>query len=273
MMERPAWSLVIFTLTVQTAVGLLLSAWLWSLAPGLGAGTGETVSLRQQAVVVAAGMLTIALAAAFVHLARPGKALFALLNLRTSWLSREVGLAGLLTAGVWGLFLWEHRGKVAGAASEPMLSVAVVVGSALIYCMARLYMLRTVPAWDRGKTPIAFFTSAVLLGGLLFGVLALAGQQVRGLSEMPAVTSLTVIALVSALASATQDLTGHRLDAGIRRKWIISRAFLLCTGTLAGLLLYPLNPPGGLLTAFLMLAAAEVCGRYLFYARYNRSGF
>ena len=37
--------------------------------------------------------------------------------------------------------------------------------------MARVYMLRTVPVWNRAATPLSFFGAGFLLGGLLTAAL------------------------------------------------------------------------------------------------------
>lgn len=185
-------SLVAFTLLVQLAVGLFW-AWLvlrWT-APSPASARG---------VLLAVGpILLLGTAASLLHLGRPGRAWRALANLRTSWLSREI----LLTA-CFG-FGWVVSAVQATAVPERgswfelvHLGVALV-GLALIYVMARVYRLRTTPAWNRARTFAAFLLTALVLGGLASPLL-LAPRGVTGTGIMlPAVLFMAAALGASAL--------------------------------------------------------------------------
>ena len=45
---------------------------------------------------------------------------------------------------------------------------AAVLALILVFCMSKIYRLRTVPVWNRFTTPVAFFTTTLLL--TLFGI-------------------------------------------------------------------------------------------------------
>jgi len=136
------WSLVLFTVLSQMAAGLAI------MASGVRSQSGVMLP-------VVAGLLVVAMVISTLHLGRPRKAWRSLLNLGSSWLSREIFLAGaLLMAAVSGL---------------PWLAMPMAV--VFLVGMGKVYMQRTVPVWNSWRTPLAFLASAVVLGGLLANVL------------------------------------------------------------------------------------------------------
>lgn len=160
-------SLVLFTLLAQAACGALI---------GL-AGVhliGPTDVLGVPAFVTVGALLLIAAAISTLHLGAPLHAPYAILNVRSSWLSREI-LGSLLcialvAAGALVAFL-------ADAASSRSLRTAIGVlaaaaGVLLVVAMARLYALRTVPGWQPRRTAVAFAGTTLRLGALLAGIVA-----------------------------------------------------------------------------------------------------
>ena len=145
------WSLVCFSLLIQMAAGLAI----W-----LGAARWWLPRTDERAGLLLVPVLTVtAIGVALLHLRRPHQMLRAITNLRSSWLSREILLVCLFFfLGLWAL-------TPAGAVSRDWL--LPVCGLLLIGGMARVYMLRTVPVWNRAKTPLTFLVTGLLLGGLL----------------------------------------------------------------------------------------------------------
>jgi anaerobic dimethyl sulfoxide reductase subunit B len=141
-------SLVVFTILAQMAVG---AVWFMSLLQ-----TFNRVALGAITIVMLVGML-----ASFLHLGTPLKAWRAIRNVRSSWLSREVLFAALFAVSLIGLTI------TAGAGGW----LVDVIGFALIVGMVQVYRLRTVPAWNRWTTAAAFFSTTLLLGSVLCGVL------------------------------------------------------------------------------------------------------
>jgi len=123
------------------------------------------------------GLLTgiIALIFSFTHLGYPMHALFALKNLKSSWLSREIlflslwlffmALDAVLTHfQIPTGFLWTIR------------FAAMLCSLLMILSMAKLYMLPTLPGWNKSYTPVSFFLSMLLIGN--FSVLLLIISQI-----------------------------------------------------------------------------------------------
>jgi len=168
-------SLVAFTLLGQAAVGMF-----WALALVGWVVPGGAAWARGPRLAVGALMLLAGLAAV-LHLGSPRNAWRAVANVGSSWLSREVALSGLFGVAWAGVVLLERGLATAPAGLDGTyvahvavnavtVSVAVAtalaaaVGGALIYAMARVYRLRTVPAWDTELTTASFFLTAVALG-------------------------------------------------------------------------------------------------------------
>ncbi len=239
-------SLVAFTLLAQAAVGmlwaLLVGGWLagegW-FGGRVAAGTGAVVGAGAAgppsdgtAVYLAtiAALTVFAMAISFLHLGRPRNARRALANLRRSWLSREVLFVTLFAAGAAALFGLEVAGAGVGVAARAgtgavlpvagiLTAATAVAGAGLVHAMARVYRLRTVPAWDTVRTTIGFFVTAVVVGTLAL-ILTREIATFGGVSGGPGtggsvwgVVAAAVAVLVTALAAIrarTRFYASHR---------------------------------------------------------------
>lgn len=167
-------SLVIFTLSVQAALGAYLVLYT--------AGHSSWPSLAALFLLCAVG-----LAFSLFHLGSPGRAPLALLNLRSSWLSREI-----LFALVFSALLLLNLGQAwAGTALPPwMFALTCLGGLLLLYTMSRAYTLPGLPVWKPAAVGLAFTSAAVLTGGLL-AMLLLSAQ-----SSLPRPSAAAILALV-----------------------------------------------------------------------------
>jgi len=157
---RNHWSLVLFTLLVQSAVG---SVWCVQVALFV---SGGQVGLRFNVQIIVALCLVLAgLAAAMTHLGKPGDSLHAARNFKSSWLSREIFTVNLFAGLLAAMVALAHLRP--GSLNGWVLLVGSLAGGAVIYAMTRVYRLKTVPSWNHAGTPLNFLGSALLLGGLL----------------------------------------------------------------------------------------------------------
>jgi len=145
------WSLVLFTLLVQMAVGL--SVGLGLVRPWLGPVAGTAGQ------ILVPSLTLVAMAVSALHLGRPRNMIRAVANLRWSWLSREI----LLAVGFLGLGLW----AVVTDAVLVRQWLLPVSGVGLLVGMSRVYMLRTVPVWNRVRTQVGFGVTGFLPGLIL----------------------------------------------------------------------------------------------------------
>jgi len=278
-----ARSLVAFTVLGQMAVGLF-----WAQALSGWAVSGSEEWLRGPSMLAGALMLAAGLAA-LLHLGTPRNAWRALGNLRSSWLSREVALSGAFIVG-WTLTV-VARGAGAAALAVTASVLTALAGAALVYAMARVYRLRTVPGWDTRLTNASFFLTAVW-SGALGAAITLDATAVPGAGQgaVRALTAVGVLALASEAALEAAWRTRRRavanlVDAGLNppaeahraTRW---RAGLLGAAVASGAVAWLLAEPGTpTSTARLALAialgaavAGAVVGRGRFYASYARRG-
>ncbi len=175
-------ALVAFTLLAQTAVGAFWGARILDTA-------GWRISLLP---VVVLGIMFIALLASLLHLGKPLRAWRAVTNLGSSWLSREILLAVLFTGGTFAGLLWGLPPAAAWATA--------LLGAGLVYAMARVYQVRTIPAWNTWWTLGRFTLAALLLGGGVDGLAWVTNNTGNAILALALATAFVLI-----LASQVRD--------------------------------------------------------------------
>jgi DMSO reductase anchor subunit len=255
MNERP---LVAFTLLSQTAVGAFLTLGALDVWADTLAGEAAARALTNGLLLAIGPVVGVAMLSSLLHLGSPRNAWRSAANLRTSWLSREIVCAGLF-AGSGAAFAALRWSGVGPEGLRTLLALAgAVSGVALVYAMARVYRLRTVPRWDTPLTTVSFFATALLLGPLAVGtgLVLLPGlpvELVRG--------PLHWIALVAAAGFGAEiAATGRGTLHGVRRFLLVAGVALCVVLLLSGARFAP-----ALVATFAVALAAQVLGRYLFY--------
>jgi len=162
-MHNSEWSLILFTVLGQFSAGLTTGLLILHLSGLQKTGINLQQTLRK-AIMVAALCMVVAMLASFFHLSAPLASVYALSNLKHSWLSREILMVSIFTGllAITAIQIW-HPGKVV-LKSPWLLLLTTVAGWLLIYTMARIYMLPTVPAWNTPHTLIRFFTGGFITG-------------------------------------------------------------------------------------------------------------
>jgi DMSO reductase iron-sulfur subunit len=282
--EAPHWSLVFFLTLSQWSIGL------FGAVPFFVNGSVAWLALSAAAFVVGHASL---LSAVF-HLGRPIYAMRAVKAWRHSWLSREVIAFGLYAAaGVCPLVIAvaAHFGRNGGAAASvwtspavflPVLGLTVLIGVVGVACSVGIYRIPARPAWDSRRTPIQFFATTALLGGvsgLFLSTLLAEGSIPLGAHwVLAAIVSLS--AVVAAFAPWQLVLGGlHTDDAPIRSAAVLltrrfgrlfwSRTVALCAVAACAPTTVLLESPvvaawmGGVSLALALFA--ELGGRFLFF--------
>lgn len=175
------WSLVLFTILMQAAIG----SYLWVTI------IKTRNQQRQFAVtdITVAVISTVAIVISLLHLGTPTGAMRSLLNIGDSWLSREI----LFSGGFFGLAILTvvlARFKVSGAQELTVRWLTSIVGIFAVLCMSKLYMSSVIPAWMSGTTMIDFFATMIILGGIL--------TLVTGMQEAEGEAVLISIVMVAA---------------------------------------------------------------------------
>lgn len=272
-LEDPHWPLVVLTLLTQLSLGTLASTVVLDLVGGVGAAG----NLGGGAAAAAAAGL-VALGASLFHLGRPDRALKALRNLATSWLSREVALFGVFSLAS----LVYAAASLMGLSPWPRLGVGLaagLAGTAGVYASARLYLVPARPAWNSARTPVAFYATALAAGPVL-GLLCID----RASAGPGLVVALVVAAAVGVAVQVgvhlhlrrgvsraadrqyrgTAQLLGRLRDLVLLRGLLWAITLVMLGSTLA---VDPASPAAGgrLLAALVSISGAELIGRYLFY--------
>lgn len=310
-----ARSLVAFTVLGQAAAGMLaaLAVVRWWVGPfgRVGAAGAPGVAAAAFAsgtagapgapvpdawllapLVSAGGLLVVAGAAAVLHLGSPRNAWRAVAGVGSSWLSREIALAGLLGVGWTALVAvvavggWTPDGRAVG------LAAVAALGLGLVYAMARVYRLRTVPGWDSVMTTASFFLTAIALGSLAVALalsLSPPGWEPanRGLT-WAALAGLMARLALAPLVRAHRAGARARVDPGLwpagpdRGTGLAQIALLAAAivATLAALFMATVGAgsigmalvPPSLAVALAAALVGEAIGRAAFYDGYARTG-
>lgn len=301
------WALVIFTILGQMAVGSFVILGVVHFFASRKSGIEQADKLSDRALLAIGPVLVLGMIATFFHLGNPVNAPRAFANLGSSWLSWEVLLlvVFIVLGGVFAIMQWR---KVSTPSIRNVIAiVAAVVGLALVFAMAMVYMLPTVPAWNTPITVISFFTTTFLLGSLAMGAayainyayLRSKGQAAEEQGTLVAM-ALRWVALTAVLMLGVQfiiiplyvaQLATGGATAVASAEILLNQNSVLFALRLAlvflgagvfGLFLYRTATSADgrnmqvmssyVYVAFALALVAEVIGRYLFYASFVRIG-
>ncbi|RPJ20676.1 MAG: hypothetical protein EHM33_27960 [Chloroflexi bacterium] len=305
-MNTREWALLIFTVLGQLAVGALLVLMVVRAYISSKAGVDEADRMTGRPLFMIVPIMAVALLASLLHLSNPFNIMRAVPNLGSSWLSREVvfSVVFMIMASLFTLMQWRKLGTNGLRTAIGWLTV--VIGLVQTYAMGMVYMIRTQPAWNTLATPITFFVTTFLLGALAAAVALIADDtflkkkdakaaenqsgllhdSLRGIM-ITAIILLGIEFLVLPIYMAflaTQGsaaLESLRLMMGSFGLTLAIRLLLIFLG--AGVLVTYLlrNASSGsqekalatlAYSAFLLVLAGEVMGRFLFYATQVRIG-
>jgi anaerobic dimethyl sulfoxide reductase subunit C (anchor subunit) len=305
-MDVRDWALVVFTILSQMAAGSFIVLMIVHAVASYKIGREEADRLSAPVFPAIILVLGAGLLASLGHLGDPLNAPLSVTNVGRSWLSREV-LSGVLFFVVGGVFAVMQWFKIASLAVRSAIGwFAALIGFATVYMMSNIYMMPTEPAWDTLATPFMFFTTAFLLGSLAVGValvahyaylkrhrpesadvqhtflrsvirwIALAAIGLLGVEFVVYPVYLAVLATgpQPSVESASLMLSEYGPILGLRLALVFIGAGVL------GLFLYQSASSAerekitGRLTysAFVLVLAGEVMGRFLFYASHVRLG-
>jgi len=304
-MPSDAWSLLVFTLLSQTSVGGYFVVEFLNSSYAKEFSCENLNPLRFFSRLFVLSTAIIAGVSSIFHLKKWAHAYHAFNNLKTSWVGKEMMLFFLFLCCVVLLTFMSWR-KIEAGFPQRFISIAgVFCGTALIFSMAKIYMLPTVPVWNTWTTPSFFFTATVLLGSLAAASLYtafLSSPKSSSLMEnirerwnrktLPNILKLVLISLVSGILTtgffvirsiAIAEEYGAETSIMSPDKQILFsfRIFFLVLGGIL-LLLYmkksrhldgfQKKSQNLVYRAFIFITLAEMVGRYLFYVSFYRIG-
>ena len=299
-MNVSEWSLIIFTILGQMAVGSFMVLGVIHLYAFRKAGMEEADRLSDRALLGIGVVMILAFLGSLLHLGNPLNAPRSILNLGSSWLSREIlfGVIFAILGGLFGIMQWRKMGSFTLRMIIAIL--AALVGIALVVSMAMIYMMETQPAWNTFATPVSFFTTTLLLGSLAMGAAFVANyayvqrknpgcvdvqcglmrDALRGIAVVSilllGVEFIVIPFYLGLLASIDNEAAeSANLMVGEFGAIFVLRLLLAFLGAgVFGLFIYQnAKSPGSekvlsnlAYGAFLLVLAGEVLGRLLFYA-------
>jgi DMSO reductase anchor subunit len=284
------WPLVAFTVAGQAAVGIFLFAGLPLFLSSEAGGNAAAREARLVVLAVVLGLLAVAALLSFFHLGHPFRARRVLTNFRTSWLSREIFFElGFMALVGLGLFLaW--RQQEGGHLFKGIVAAAGLAGILFILSMSKLYMLRTVPAWNRAYTPLSFFLTSLSLGSLATALVMGVSEGKPSRAGLFILLSFILVAADVAVAffiAPGHGVFGYRTGPSLRPPAEVHRTLHLArlAFPLMGLALIRgamiagegraiggLRGIGLLPVALALVLSGQLAGRFLFYGLLTRSG-
>ncbi len=300
------WALPVYTILMQLAVGALIVLWLIRYLSGSKFSPREIDRMISNPILVIAFTAMVAMVGAHFHLSKPFHSFLAMLNFKSSWLSREIVFTVLFFLATMSLlyltYFQTHRRKLISTLGW----TAILFGIALIYCMARLYILPTQAAWNSPTVIISFYNTALMLGGMTIAtlmVLDLKFAEIKKADDVElriqviqyssaGLTLLTVLLVILSMVIITNqtrllaqgDLIAHtslRLLMELYLPLYLMQIGLLVYASAslvyAVLRMYRLQvrPQQMILPVYLaclMILIGEIIGRFLFYATHIRVG-
>ena len=281
-MRKGDGSLVVFTVLSQWSVGITVCLAGITVADSLAMKTGPGLAI---CVLFALILIVAATTVSFLHLGNPINAPNAMRNLGTSWLSREILAIGLYSLCLFAtlVFTW-----IAGSAVylRYLLLASSIAGLFLVWAMACVYRIPTIPSWNSGFTLLGFLSTSLSLG--LLTCLLCDASSVFSLAEgtrtllMSLLTTVLVLEIGAGfvnqgrLASMDTGIDGPSFGRGFLYKLFLARmavVFLACL--VLGYFLMSPELPGGfawLLVVAVLVVVQEFAGRILFYSSYFRVG-
>lgn len=297
--------LVIFTIAAALSAGSFITL---GIIHVLGARVPQKVMDRvtDPALYAIGPLLLVGLLASMFHLGSPLRAVNSIRHFPDSPLSIEI-VVGMAFLGLGALFAVLQWFKWGGHRLRQVLAVVTaLVGAYLVFAISQVYSLKTVPAWATFHTPLRFFITAFLVGGLAVAaalviasyVRAKRGQQITDREQNLVRRSLEGIALGSivmmglkfiGLPAYIGYLGTHEDPAAQASLRILTEQYGFWSGAqtvlvflavvMMSVLLYLLARGKDVkivmylaVAAFVLVLVGEFIGRQLFYAAMVRTG-
>ena len=163
-MNLREWALPIYTILIQLATGVMLALWVIKAIFQKQLSDSDLKSMNLIPLGIIVLTILMGVIGAHFHLSRPLFSLFSILNIKTSWLSREIAftillfLFSVITLG-FHILKTDHTrlSNVSGW-------LTVFWGFCTVYCMANIYILPTQTLWSSSYSLFSYFATTLLLG-------------------------------------------------------------------------------------------------------------
>lgn len=300
------WALPVYTILMQLAVGALFVLWLARLFATSKFSSHELNRINRNPILVIAFTAVVAMGGSHFHLSRPFHSFLAVLNFRSSWLSREIVFTLFFFLTILSLlyftYFQTHRGRLINGLGW----MASLFGCVVVYCMARIYLIPTQVAWNSTSVIASFFVTSLTLGAMtivLLMVLDLKFAEIKKSDDVElrmqvikhCFGGLTVLTIVLVILGATITyIQVHLLAEGdlvartslsllveLYMPLLVQRfVFLFFASIAMGVAMYRMwrsevVPQSLMMPVYLsclLILIGEIIGRFLFYATHIRVG-
>ncbi|GAB1469682.1 dimethyl sulfoxide reductase anchor subunit [Chloroflexota bacterium] len=300
------WALPVYTILMQLAVGAFIILWLIRHLVESKFSAQEIDRIISNPILVIAFTSLVAMSGAHFHLSKPFHSFLAVVNFKSSWLSREIVFSVLfLIATLTILYLTYFQ-----TYSRKLITIlgwlAILFGIILIYCMAHIYIIPTQVAWNSPTVIFSFYITTFLLGVMtiaLLMVLDLKFSEIKKVNDIASraevirysfgwLTAFSVVLVVLNIAIAFIQIdfladgdliaqTSLSLLMELYLPLFMMRMVFLVYGAIS--LVYivirmyrfmytPQSLMGPVYLSCLLIMVGEIIGRFLFYATHIRVG-
>jgi anaerobic dimethyl sulfoxide reductase subunit C (anchor subunit) len=273
------WPLLSFTLLTQLAVGSYL---FFVIIRSLKKAGGQlSINVTKRGMFLVGPVMLVALIFSVFHLGDPLGAYRSILNLDSSWLSREIIFAGAFFA-LW-IVSWILDRK--GAWNQAVGWITSIVGLGAVFSMASIYATSIKPAWTDINTYLAFYGTTILFGSVVSMLfISFSKEKNEGLNSVLKGIGLTgLAAIVIQLIYLPVYVAGLPVEGGMAGlesanlltgtyglstiiRWVLSIAGLVMIGFAFYRKTEPKSKYTIYLTAFALVLVGEFLGRFIFYA-------
>jgi DMSO reductase anchor subunit len=300
------WALPLYTILIQLSVGALFILWLIRSLVNSKFSHQEIDRVIRNPMLVIALTAVVAMGGSHFHLSKPFHSFLAVLNFKSSWLSREIVFTVLFFLTTMSLLYLTHFRSHYRRLITGLGWLAVLFGNILIYCMSRIYLLPTQAAWNSNTVILSFYTTSLMLGAiaiaclmvldlkfaeikktddveLRMAIIKYSFKELAALIVMLVISSMVIINVQMALL-AQGDLiarTSLRLLLELYLPLLLMRlVFLIFASISLGIAAFRMwreriAPQELMMPVYLsclVILVGEIIGRFLFYAAHIRIG-
>lgn len=300
------WALPVYTILMQLTVGALFVLWLIRSLGNSRFSHQEIDRIIRNPILVIVFTAAVAMGGSHFHLSKPFLSFLAVLNIKSSWLSREIVFTVLFFLTMVSLFYLTYF----HAHSRRLITfwgwLATLFGNIMIYCMARIYLIPTQTAWNSKSVIISFYITSLILGCMAIACLMVLDLKFAEITKSDDVdlradvirysfTGLTILTVllvamnIAVLYFQMLLLAGGgviaRTSLGLmlelyRPLLILRIVFILFASGLLGVSVYriyrwkvaPQSLMAPVYLSCLFILVGEIIGRFLFYATHIRVG-
>jgi anaerobic dimethyl sulfoxide reductase subunit C (anchor subunit) len=184
-MNLREWALPFYTILVQLATGALLTLWIIRYFAARKYGREHVDRIVDNSILIIFLTISAGMLGAHFHLSKPYLSFLAIMNLRRSWLSREILFNVLFFLTTGGLLYLQFRAHNRWQLKTFLGWLAIAFGLVNVYCMARIYLLPTQVAWNTYLTMLSFMSTALLLGMMALVSLQIMDLKYSELRKLP----------------------------------------------------------------------------------------